>query len=212
MATEPKNIADMTLAEMEAAELDEIRNRNALSLARREAELLESEAAPLPKPYLMVRVAHHPLQQYLPAIERMAAQGMQGNMIAARLGITVDELGDYAERCADVRLALTGGAARGVDETTAAARRGALIDGNAAMQRFLMESRGGFATPKEPKIAIAVNAPAMLEHAPVTIDSVHAMAARQQRLLAAVAKGQSETPADGAAGVAEDGGAGADQG
>lgn len=92
----------------------------------------------LPKTFELVRgVPVHIYTPLLPHIERMAAQGITRPTIAARFGWTVEELNAAADTFADVRAALEGGRARGVEEVSGAQYRNAVAGDSAAAAAYL---------------------------------------------------------------------------
>jgi hypothetical protein len=149
--------------------------------AERDAAM-RAEAEGLGKPYVTARELERP-HQFTPIlhhIERLAYQGLTGLQIAARIGVDVNLLAWAAERWSDVRAALAGGAARGADELSAAAMRGAVARGNGSLATFMLKTKHGFAEPKEaPSVVVNVGS----EAAPVTLQHADALADRQAELL-----------------------------
>ncbi len=149
--------------------------------AERDAAM-RAEAEGLGKPYETARQLERP-HQFTPLLrhlERLAYQGLTGIQIAARIGVDIGLLAWAAERYSDVRAALAGGAARGADELSAAAMRGAVARGNGSLATFMLKTKHGYAEPKEaPSVVVNVGS----EAAPVTLEHSGALADRQTELL-----------------------------
>ena len=108
-------------------------------------------------------VPTHLLRPSLEAIERMSYQGLTIRQIAGRIGITSDELKNYATNYLDVELALTGGRARAADELSAEAMLAAL-GGDNKMLVTLLERKHGFtppAPPSAPPVQVNIGGPAV---------------------------------------------------
>lgn len=131
-------------------------------------------------PYMLAGDPPHGLSVHLPDIERMSAQGLEVLQIAMRLGLTESVLTDAAMRFRDVALALTGGRARLWDQASAVLYRKAMAGDTQALT-FFLKTKGGFNAPvllqSEPPRDDSGSAPA-----PITLDHVRGMAARQAAL------------------------------
>ena len=130
----------------------------------------------LPPAWASVPAEDHPWRRYLPHIERMAAQQMSEEHIAARLGIGLGTLREARTMYADVDAAFAGGAARGVDEVSemmlARARGG---DVNAG--KFHLQT-AGYNRPG-PAGAVTVNMPSGGQQlVSVSVASIDSMANR----------------------------------
>ena len=132
-------------------------------------------------PYLLADSPPHALSWALSDMERMSAQGLDLLQIAARLGISEAVLSDAGMRFRDVALALTGGRARMWDQVSAVILEKAL-GGDTAAAKFLLETKGGFATP----VVLQAEPPARPADrpAPVTLDHAQGLAAQQAALMA----------------------------
>jgi hypothetical protein len=139
------------------------------------------EDAPLPRTYKIaagmadtgLREALADPQGYwglLPHVERLAAQGMSLRQIAERLGLSQGALREAWIFLPEVRLALTGGRARGIDD---ASRTIALnIDkGDTASAVFLLKTKGDYvpaSTKQAPAVVVSIGAqPAMVTFAAI---------------------------------------------
>lgn len=139
-----------------------------------------AEAWSLPPTYTLARdVKRHFLTDFLPHIERMAAQQLDIATIAARLGHSSRVLEDAAARFEDVLLALTGGKARGLDDISGALYRNAMI-GETGAQTFILRTRGGFTVASER--APSGGSGEGEKVIDVTLDNVNALADRQRAL------------------------------
>ena len=157
----------------------------AAAMARLDAErdaAMRAAAEGLPAPYISARLSErdHQFSAILHHIERLAYQGMTGTQIAARIGVDENLLAWAAETYSDVAWALRGGAARGADELSAAAMRGAVARGNSSLATFMLKTKHGFAEPKEaaPVVINVGTGPA-----PVTLEHAGNLAERQAALL-----------------------------
>ena len=112
----------------------------------------------MPKAYQMIPpgvIPPHDFTLQLSQIERMAYQGMRGDQIAARLGVTPSELMHAAMAYKDVELALSGGAARAADELTAAVM-GAGLSGDTASAWKMLGARHGLGAPADSNVTVNV--------------------------------------------------------
>lgn len=125
----------------------------------------------LPAPWVeaMLRTPRHPLRKHLPHIERMAAQGMEPPQIAARLNVPLAVLEAAALEFEDVRVAFTGGRARGVDTASRAILK-ASERGDVGAAKFLLQSKGGFAptSRQEAPPPLASSGPAPIDMGDIT--------------------------------------------
>lgn len=173
----------ITLEGIEEQLLGDLARAERLAVRTRLAELRESERG-LPAPYTRaLAVPRHALTDFLPHLDRMAAQGMELIHIAARLGLSTRVLNDFAERFADVKLALTGGFARGIDEMSGALYRAGVAEGAVGAQTFYLRTKANYRDQKESGPAVVVNvgtAPA-----PITIEHAADLSERQRALLTA---------------------------
>ncbi len=112
----------------------------------------------LPRAYEMLPPGQpvHQFTPYLDQIERMAAQGLKGHIIASRLGVEVITLANAARQYRDLALSLIGGSARGADELSAKAYHGAMR-GDSEMQKWLLSTIHDFNPPQvSPSVSISV--------------------------------------------------------
>ena len=171
----------MTMDPLSLEGIEERLDREERVLVRaRLAELRESERG-LPPAYSLAHEERHALTQYLPHIERMAAQGMHPEQMAYRLGLSPWVFFDAIKHFSDLRLAVTGGAARGVDEQSAALYRAGVVHGQVAAQTFHLRTRGGFREPKEQAPSVVVNIGT--EASPRTVQHAGTLAERQRALI-----------------------------
>lgn len=131
-------------------------------------------------PYMLETAPPHPFQRYLADVERMAAQGLELHQIAARLGFSEMVFADAAVRFRDLAAALTGGRARLWDQVSARLFRNAMAGDTSALT-FLAKTKAGFAAPTVLQVETKPSEP---KPAPITLDHVDGMAARQIELMA----------------------------
>lgn len=156
--------------------------------ARQDTALAKEDARrairELPKAYTLIPAGSVPTHQFtgmLVDIERMAAQGLRGQVIAYRLGVEVPVLELAAREYLDVRLALMGGAARGADELSAIAYQ-AGVSGDLESARWLLQTRHGFEAPKSMP-AVQVNVGGPVAPTPLVVDRAADLARRQMEAL-----------------------------
>jgi len=138
----------------------------------------------LPKAYTLIPAGSVPVHQFtgmLEDIERMAAQGLRGQVIAYRLGVEVPVLEQAAREYLDVRLALMGGAARGADELSANVYQ-AGVSGDLESARWLLQTRHGFEAPKNMP-AVQVNVGGPVTPIPLVVDRASELARQQMEAL-----------------------------
>ena len=128
----------------------------------------------------------------LPAIERLAYQGLSVEQIAARIGLKPHEFRNLLSTYPEINDCVIGGRARGADDLSAAAMRAA-VSGNTGMIKFLLERRHGYLNPKNETSSVTVNMPGL--SAPPTIDHADAMQARQSSYLRRAAEAASDPDA-----------------
>jgi hypothetical protein len=90
---------------------------------------------------LFKEVAKHQLTPFLDHIEYLASLGLQPKTIADRIGLDWEILRDFADKFPDVKAALKGGRARGVEEAAATIQRNARMGDTAAAVAVLKGSR-----------------------------------------------------------------------
>jgi hypothetical protein len=127
------------------------------------AQLLED--APLPRTYEIAAGMAEPALQValadpqgywglLPHVERLAAQGMSLRQIAERLGLSQGAFREAWIFLPEVRLALTGGRARGIDDASRAIAIN-IDKGDTASAVFMLKTKGDY-VPASNKQAPAV--------------------------------------------------------
>jgi hypothetical protein len=164
----------------DALDLSTLSKAEAKAVALRLWDMRRAEAG-MRKAYTLIKgVERHPFTDALEHVERMAFQGMNGEQIAARLGVSARVLRDAAQHFPDLMAALTGGRARATDELSAVAMRAAIGKGDIGAVKFMLQTRHGYNPPKDgPSVVVNMGAGAT----PPALEIADEQAARQQRLL-----------------------------
>jgi hypothetical protein len=158
---------------------EEVENRIKLVLSPPKDELHARAAREA-----LLNAESNPLFPYLERIEQMARIGLEPGQMAGRLGFTMPA---FQAACRDFPEnvgAMERGRAGGVEDMASALFQSAMIAGDVSAQKFYLEKKGGFTTPRDRAGPTSnANNEFLTEAAPIDIGRINGAMQRHKALL-----------------------------